>query len=183
MKKKIFLAAVLLLPLAYLLYGLFGTGVKDPIKYIYSVTGITALTLLYITTSISMIRKVANYVRYRRMIGLFSFFYALLHMSNFLILDMELDLIHAVDETLKKPFVYLGMTAFLILLFMAITSLRVLFAKYFKYHKVIYIAILLATIHFAMAQKALTMWQWVLLGALTLFGTLKILQRTKIIKL
>lgn len=177
------LAAVLLLPLAYLLYRLFGTGVKDPIKYIYTVTGVTALTLLYITTSISMVRKVANFVRYRRMIGLFSFFYALLHMSNFLILDMELDVMQTVDETLKKPFVYLGMTVFLILLFMAITSLRSLFAKYFKYHRVIYPAILLATIHFAMAQKVLTMWQWELLGFLMLFGIVKLLQRTKVLNL
>ena len=183
MKKKIFLAAVLLLPLAYLIYRLFGTGVKDPIKYIYTVTGVTALTLLYITTSISMIRKVKNFVRYRRMIGLFSFFYALLHMSNFIILDMELDLIQAIDETLKKPFVYLGMIAFLILLFMAITSLRALFARFFKYHKVIYLAILLATIHFAMAQKALTMWQWELLGFLALFGVVKLLQRTRVLNL
>lgn len=174
---------MLLAPLAYLLYRIFGTGVTDPIKYIYTLTGATALTLLYITTSISMVRKVRNFVRYRRMIGLFSFFYALLHMLNFLILDMELDLANALAETLDKPFVYLGMSAFLILLFMAITSLRVLFARFFKYHKVIYIAIILATIHFVMAQKALSIEQWGYLGLMGIIGLFKLLQRTGVLKL
>lgn len=183
MKRKIALAVVLLGPLAYLLYRLFGTGVTDPLKYIYTVTGATALTLLYITTSISMVRKIHNFVRYRRMIGLFSFFYALLHMLNFVIFDMELDLANAVSETLDKPFVYLGMIAFFILLFMAVTSLRVFFARFFKYHKVIYIAIILGTVHFAMAQKALSMWQWELLAFLAFFGIVKLLQRIKVLKL
>ncbi len=183
MKRKLLLAAVLLVPLGYLLYRLFATGVADPIKFIYTVTGGSALVLLYITTSISMLRKLHNFVRYRRMIGLFSFFYALLHMLNFVILDMELDIPKAVAETLDKPFVYLGMTAFLILLFMAITSLRILFARFFKYHKVIYLAITLATIHFAMAQKALSLEQWGYLGVMGIIALLKLLQRTRLLNL
>jgi len=183
LKRKIFLFVLLSMPFGFLLYRLFGTGVEDPIKYIYTVTGATALTLLYITTSISMIRKISNLVRYRRMVGLFSFFYAFLHMLNFTILDRELDLAAAVNETLDKPFVYLGMITFLILLFMAVTSLRVLFARFFKYHKVIYIAIVLASIHFAMAQKALSMEQWAYLGLMGVVLVFKILQRTKLLNL
>lgn len=179
MNAKLLLAAVLLLPLCYLVYRLFGTGVEDPIKYIYTVTGATALILLYITTSISMIRKYTNLVRYRRMVGLFSFFYALLHMLNFMVLDRELDVAAAIKETLDKPFVYLGMSAFLILLFMAVTSLRIFFAKFFKYHKVIYLAIILATVHFAMAQKALNMVQWGYLGLMGVIIVFKIRQRMK----
>ena len=57
MKKQFFLVLVLLSPLLFLVYMLFVHEVKDPIKYIYSITGATAITLLYITTSISMIKK------------------------------------------------------------------------------------------------------------------------------
>jgi sulfoxide reductase heme-binding subunit YedZ len=66
---------------------------------------------------------------------------------------------------------------------MAVTSLRVFFARFFKYHKVIYIAIILASIHFAMAQKALSMEQWGYLGIMGMVAFFKILQRTRLLKL
>lgn len=180
--RQLLLSFILLLPLLFLLYMLFVSGVDDPIKFIYTVTGATALTLLYITTTLSLLRRSVNLLRYRRTVGLFSFFYALLHLLNFLILDMEIDLISALNETLDKPFIYLGMISFLILLFMALTSHRSFFPKYFKYHKVIYIALLLSTVHFVMAQKALSIPQWGYLGVMTLIGVLKVLQRSGIIK-
>ena len=183
MKTKLLLATVLLTPLGYLLYRLLTGRADDPIEYIYAVTGSTALTLLFVTTTISMVRRVVNLLRYRRIVGLFSFFYALLHMLNFIVLDMEFDFSEALHETLDKPFIFLGMSAFLILLFMAITSLRVLFTKYYRYHKVIYLALLLASIHFVMAQKALNMNQWGLLAVMTLIGIFKLLQRTGVLKL
>ena len=181
--KKLLLAFTLLLPLAYLLYMLFVHQVEDPIKYIYTITGLTALILLYITTTISMVKKAVNLLTYRRMVGLFSFFYAFLHMLNFVILDMELDLMEVLEETLEKPFIYLGMSAFLILLFMAVTSLKVLFSKFYKYHKVIYLALLFASIHFAMAQKAININQWGYIFIMVIIGVFKFLQRTKLIKI
>lgn len=181
--KKPLLAFVLLTPLFYLLYQLFVTGVEEPVKQIYKITGATALTLLYATTTISMIRKKFSLLTYRRMVGLFGFFYALLHMLNFVVLDMELDLAEVLDETLEKPFIYLGMIAFLILLFMAVTSLRALFSKFYKYHKVLYLALILGTIHFVMAQKALEVDQWAYLGVMMIIGGFKVLQRTGVLKL
>ncbi|WP_304546147.1 sulfite oxidase heme-binding subunit YedZ [Sulfurimonas microaerophilic] len=183
MNKHLFLVIALLFPLVFLLYMLFVAGVDDPIKYIYTVTGATAITLLYATTTISLVKKIVNFIKYRRTVGLFSFFYALLHMLNFIILDMELDLEFAIQETLDKPFIYLGMSAFFILLFMAITSLKKLFSKFYKYHKVIYVAIILVTIHFIMAQKALSLEQFGYLLIMGIIVVLKILQRTNLIKL
>jgi sulfoxide reductase heme-binding subunit YedZ len=160
---------------------LFVTEVEDPIKYIYSITGATALTLLYVTTSISMLTKFFNFIKYRRTVGLFSFFYAFLHMLNFVILDMELNFASVIEETLEKPFIYLGNIAFFILLFMAITSMRILFSKFYKYHKLIYAAILLASVHFVMAQKALSVNQWIYLLIMGIIVMFKFLQRTKMI--
>jgi sulfoxide reductase heme-binding subunit YedZ len=162
---------------------LFVVEVEDPIKYIYTVTGAVALILLYLTTSISMLKKALNLIKYRRIVGLFSFFYAFLHMLNFVILDMELDLASAVKETLEKPFIYLGNISFLILLFMAITSLRTFFSRFYKYHKVIYVAILLTSVHFVMAQKALSINQWIYLLLMSIIVIFKFLQRTKIINI
>jgi len=162
---------------------LFVTEVEDPIKYIYSITGATALTLLYLTTSISMLKRAVNFIKYRRTVGWFSFFYACLHMLNFVILDMELDLALAIEETLEKPFIYLGNIAFLILLFMAITSQKSLFSKFYKYHKVIYVAILLTSIHFVMAQKALSVDQWIYLLIMGIIVIFKFLQRSKILNI
>jgi len=173
---------LLLSPLMFLLYRLIYVVVEDPIKYIYTVTGGTALTLIFITTSISMLKRRVNLVRYRRLVGLFGFFYALLHLSNFLVLDMELDLVAAFKETVDKPFIYLGMLSFAILLFMAVTSLPSLFPKYYRYHKLLYAVLVMASTHFVMAQKALSPLQWGLLSIMIVIGILKLLQRTKLLK-
>lgn len=166
MKKLIF--SIFLLPLVYLLSELFiFQNASDPIKFIYSITGASAIAILFFTITLSMWFK--KLVKHRRMIGLFGFFYALMHMSNFLILDMELDLIFAYEETIDKPFIYLGMISFLVLVFMAITSTKNLFRKFNKYHKFLYLVLLLTTIHFIMAQKSLSLIQY---GYLFVFLTI-----------
>lgn len=167
---KILLFILLLLPSFILAYEVFYLqNLTDPIKYIYSVTGAISMVLLFFTTSISLIKRWTNLVKYRAMIGLFGFYYILLHMLNFLVLDMELDISFAIEETFDKPFIYLGMIAFLILLFMSITSTKSLFKKYYKYHKALYLALILGTIHFIMAQKSLSIPQ---LFYLVIIGTI-----------
>ena len=157
MAKLIFV--IFLLPLVYLLSALFVfESASDPIKFIYSITGATSISILFFTITLSMWFK--KLVKYRRMIGLFGFFYALLHMANFIILDMELDFLFAYEETIDKPFIYLGMISFFILLFMASTSTKNLFKKFNKYHKLLYLVLLLTTIHFIMAQKSLSLLQY-----------------------
>ena len=171
LKKTIFI--LLLLPLVYLLVELFIIQeVNDPIKYIYSITGATALVLLFFTTSISLWFKKLS--KYRKMIGLYGFFYAFLHMLNFLILDMEVDILFAFEETLDKPFIYLGMISFLLLLFMAITSTKKLFKKYHSYHKVLYLILTLTSIHFVMAQKSLSLIQYAYLCIIVILVIFKI---------
>ena len=173
MRKSIFI--ILLLPLVYLLSKLFiFQDVNDPIKYIYSITGTAAIVILFFTTTLSLWFK--KLVKYIRLIGLFGFFYAVLHMSNFLILDMELDLFFAYEETIDKPFIYLGMISFIFLAFMSITSTKKLFKKYNKYHKILYLVLFLTTIHFVDAQKSLTIPQY---GYLTVILTIFIFKIRK----
>ena len=178
---KIFIFLLLILPSFILGYEIFYLqNVTDPIKYIYTVTGAIAIVLLFFTTTLSLIKSWINLISYRKMIGLFSFYYAFLHFMNLLILDMELDFAFAFEETLDKPFIYLGMISFLILLFMAITSFGKLFKLYFKYHKVIYIALILTTIHFIMAQKSLSIPQMAYVGIILIIAYFKFRQRVKL---
>lgn len=164
---------LLMIPFVYLLFELFifQTAI-DPIKYIYTVTGTAAITILYFITTLSLWFN--KLIRYRRMLGLFGFFYAFLHLCNFFILDMDGNLLFAFKETIDKPFIYLGMISFLLLLFMAVTSTKTLFRKYRKYHKVLYIVLLLTTIHFVMAQKSLSVPQYGYLTMIFVIALFKI---------
>jgi len=151
--------------------------VTDPIKYIYTYTGSMAIILLFTTTSLSLIKNKINLIKHRRMIGLFAFFYAFLHFCNFYVFDAELDVEFVVKESLDKPFVYLGMISFSILIFMAATSSRNLYKKLNKYHRFIYLVLILITIHFVMAQKSLSIAQWVYLLIIVLIICFKIRQK------
>ena len=176
--KRVLLFIVLLLPLAFSSYELFIIeNVKDPIKYIYTITGATATVIIFASITLSLITKWINLIKYRRMIGLFGFFYAFLHFLNFFILDAELNFSFLIKETLDKPFIYLGMIAFFILIFMAITSTKKLFRKFNKYHKLIYLALILITIHFIMAQKSLTIIQLVYILLILGLSYCKLLQQ------
>jgi len=176
--KRVFLFLVFLIPFFYMLLELFFLqSVTDPIKYIYTLTGVSATIILFFTISISMMKKYINLMKYRRMIGLFGFFYALLHLMNFIILDAELDLPFVLQESFDKPFIYLGMLAFIILLFMAITSTKKMYAKYNSYHKFVYLALIFITIHFIMAQKSLTILQFTYVAIILLLAYCKLLQQ------
>ncbi|OUR73601.1 ferric reductase [Arcobacter sp. 31_11_sub10_T18] len=172
---------VLLLPLFDLAFQVMVVEVTDPIKYIYTYTGTMAIILLFTATSLSLIKNKINLIIHRRMIGLFAFFYAFLHFCNFYVFDAELDVDFVVKESLDKPFVYLGMISFSILIFMAVTSTRKLYRKFNKYHRFIYLVLILITIHFVMAQKALSIAQWVYLLLIIIIICFKIKQRKDLI--
>ncbi|MDD2640774.1 MAG: ferric reductase-like transmembrane domain-containing protein [Arcobacteraceae bacterium] len=177
---RIGLFIFLLLPLIYLSAELFYfQSAIDPIKYIYTFTGVMGIILLFVTTTISLIKRKINLMSYRRQIGLFAFFYAFLHLSNFIVLDAQFDMNFVIKESLDKPFIYLGMSAFFILLFMAVTSVPKWYAQYYPYHKAIYVVLLLVTIHFIMAQKSLSQAQYGYLFVIAIIAFFKLKQRVK----
>ena len=146
--KRLFLYLISLAPLVYLLTKLFIIDdVNDPIKYIYTITGAAATVIVFFSIIISLIKDKINLMKYRKEIGLLGFFYTLLHLLNFIILDAQFDFNFVIKETLDKPFIYLGMIAFFIILFMAITSTKKLYKKYNRYHKLVYLSLILITIH------------------------------------
>ncbi|NCD10989.1 MAG: iron reductase [Epsilonproteobacteria bacterium] len=144
---------IALIPLGVAYYQL--DNAIDPIKMLYSYTGVGAITLLLLSLVPSTCKRVCgqNFLRYRKTIGLLSFVYILLHVSVFVVFDSEFDFLTIVEKSLKKPFIYIGLMAFAIVLFMALTSTKKHFARFSKYHKAVYIALLLALLHSFWAQK------------------------------
>ena len=168
MKSLLILFALLPLGLAY--YQL--ESAIDPIKMLYSTTGIGAITLLLLSLVPSSCKRVCelNWLRYRKTIGLLSFVYALLHVSIFIVLDSEFDFITIFEKSLKKPFIYVGTIAFIIVFLMALTSTKKLFATYAKYHKAVYLALALALLHSFWAQKVAGVFEYsiVIIGVVLL---------------
>lgn len=176
--KRFFIYLIAFLPIVYLLIRLFIIDdVNDPIKYIYTITGVSATVILFISIIISLIKDKINLIKYRKEIGLLGFFYAFLHLLNFIVFDASFDFEFILKETVEKPFIYLGMIAFFILLFMAITSTKQLFRKYNKYHKLVYLSLILITIHWIMAQKSVNITQFIYIGIILIIGYYKLLQQ------
>ena len=176
--KRFFIYLIAFLPIVYLLIRLFIIDdVTDPIKYIYTITGVGATVILFISIIISLLKEKINLMKYRKEIGLFGFFYAFLHLTNFVVFDASFDFEFILKETVEKPFIYLGMIAFFILLFMAITSTKQLFRKYNKYHKLVYLSLILITIQWIMAQKAISILQFIYILAIIIIGYYKLIQQ------
>jgi len=145
---------------------------SDPLKFLSDLAGNSALWMLAITLMMTPLRSYIgiNFLKYRRLLGLFAFFYALIHALLFIGIDQQFDFIGVNHEVLTKPFIAFGMGAFLILLLMALTSTKKLFAKFRSWHKLVYIAIVLIAIHYLMSHKTITITHVAVVG--TLFSLL-----------
>src|SRR5262245_24441302 len=112
--------AVFVLALAPFLWLLFrtvtGRLTANPVEDITLTTGIWALRLLLVTLAITPLRRITGWnrlIQYRRMIGLFAFFYASLHLLTYLVLDQGLAFEFILPDIVKRPYITAGMTAFL----------------------------------------------------------------------
>ena len=159
---KVFIWLAALAPLAVLVWqGLHDDLTADPVKYITHFTGRTALIILFITLCITPIRRVTGWngiVRLRRLVGLFSFFYAVIHLLIYLAFDRGFVFTELGEDIAKRPYITIGFTAWLMLLALAVTSpqsvLRRMGGKRWRaLHRLVYIVPVLGVIHFTWAQK------------------------------
>jgi sulfoxide reductase heme-binding subunit YedZ len=161
LKRVIFAAA--LVPAAALVYGLFTDNLgANPIDYITDTTGVTALTFLVISLSVTPLRRLTGWndlIRLRRMLGLYSFFYACLHVSTWVVLDQFFDVRAMIADIIKRPWITMGMTTFTLLLPLAVTSNAAMIRRlggrrWQRLHRLVYIAAVTAVIHFWWVVKA-----------------------------
>ncbi len=158
-KVLVFLAALtpFLSLVQSLLTGQLGPNPIDPLT---DHTGTLAIRFLLISLSLTPLRYVLKKtwpLRFRRMMGLFAFFYAFLHVSVYTILDQQLDLADIWDDLAERPYILAGTTAFLLLLPLAITStqkmVRRLGRRWLLLHRAVYIASLAAVVHYVWLAK------------------------------
>lgn len=134
----------------------------EPIEALEHRYGLTALQFLVAGLAISTLRQFAklNLIRFRRAIGLLGFFYVLAHVAVWLLLDMQ-SLSAAWQDILKRPYISVGMVAFLCLVPLALTSndwcCRKLGSAWRKLHRLTYPAVFLSGLHFVMLAKGLQM--------------------------
>ena len=133
----------------------------DPQKTLERTLGLWALRFLIASLAITPLRRLGgpNLVRYRRAIGLLAFYYAVLHLSVYLLLDQQLDLGAIWADILKRPYITIGMLAFVILAPLAVTSnapmiKRLGAAAWQRLHRLVYVAAAAGVIHFVMLIKS-----------------------------
>ncbi len=159
---RLVLFGICLIPFAQLLYNAFTDNLgANPIDAITRHTGSWALILLLVTLSITPARKILGLnvlVKYRRMAGLFAFFYAVLHFATFLVLDHFFDFQAILKDIMKRPYVTVGFTGFVLLVPLAVTStsgmIRRLGKRWQQLHRLVYVAALAGVIHFYWLVKA-----------------------------
>jgi len=171
-KAAVWIAA--LTPALWLLWD-YGRGnlSVNPIEDITHRTGWWTLTLLTTALAITPIRRVTGWhdiIRFRRLVGLFAFFYATLHLLVYVVLDRFFAFGTVLEDIAERPFITVGFAAWLILLALASTStrgwIRRLGRKWQRLHRLVYLAGVLGAIHFYWKVKADTREPWIFIAIL-----------------
>ncbi len=160
---KILLFINSLVPLAFLFWDMyFGRLGANPVEYFLRTTGVLTLSFLIITLAVTPLRKVFGFnqlIKFRRMLGLYAFFYGLVHLITYSIFDKSLDLSVIISDVWSRPFIAFGMTALLLMVPLAVTSTNGMIKRlggkrWQMLHRLIYPIAILGVIHFYLIQKS-----------------------------
>ena len=160
---KILLFVVCLAPLFRLAWRAYQSDLTaNPIEYITHFTGDWAIRFLVITLAVTPLRKllhVPSLIKYRRMVGLFTFFYACLHFTTWFAIDKFFDFHEILADFTKRRFIIAGLTAFLSMMPLAVTStagwIRRLGGKQWQLlHRLIYVSAIAAVVHYYWLVKS-----------------------------
>jgi sulfoxide reductase heme-binding subunit YedZ len=168
-----------LVPAIQLVVGFFTDSLTaNPIEFITRQTGYWALLLLVATLAITPLRRLTGWnqiIKLRRMLGLFSFFYATVHLLTWIVLDKFFDVAWMIEDIAERRFITIGMLTWLLLLPLAITStkgmIRRLGRRWQVLHRLTYVAGITGVVHYWWLVKAdlfypqmLSLWLGVLFG-------------------
>ena len=146
-----------LMPLGLLVWrGFNGELTANPIEFITHTTGWWTLTFLMITLSVTPVRRLLDMpwlLRLRRMLGLYAFFYASLHFLTWLVVDQFFDWDAIIKDIIKRPYITVGFTAFVLLWPLAATSTNAMVrrlgaARWQALHRLVYAIAILGVVHF-----------------------------------
>lgn len=159
---KILVYVVGFVPAAWLLYsGINDQLGADPMRFLEQSLGLWALRFLIASLAITPLRQSAgiNLLRYRRAIGLLAFYYVILHLITYTVLDQGLDFAAIGADIVKRPYITIGMATFVILIPVAVTSNNASIRKlggqlWARVHKLVYPAAIGAALHFLLVVKS-----------------------------
>ena len=152
-----------LVPLALLLWDVYSKQVgPNPLDFATKTTGMLTLIFLSLTVAVTPLRKIFginSLVKYRRMIGLFAFFYGSLHLLTYVWFDRLFNLKSVGQDVVRRPFILVGMTAFLLMVPLAITSTNKMVKRlggkrWARLHRLVYVAAVAGVVHFWMLVKS-----------------------------
>jgi sulfoxide reductase heme-binding subunit YedZ len=152
-----------LVPLTLLLWDVYRKQVgANPLEFVTHTTGMLTLIFLLISLAVTPLRRITGVnwlVRFRRMLGLFAFFYGSLHLMTYVAFDRFFHFLSIPGDVLKRPFIAIGMTAFFLMLPLAITSTdkmvrRLGGKRWARLHKIVYLAGVLGVLHYYLLVKS-----------------------------
>jgi len=151
------------LPLAWLIFRAFtGRLGINPVEDLELTTGIWALRLLVLTLLVTPLRRVTGWnrvIQYRRMLGLFAFLYVSVHFAIYIGIDQFFAFDLILKDIVKRPFITMGFTAFVLMIPLAITStkgwIRRLGRRWQMLHRLIYISAIAAAVHYLWKVKVM----------------------------
>ncbi len=152
-----------LVPLTLLLWDVYRKQVgANPLEFVTRTTGMLTLVFLLISLAVTPLRRITGLnwlTRFRRMLGLFAFFYGSLHLMTYVAFDRFFHLTTVPSDVIKRPFIAIGMTALFLMLPLAITSTdkmvkRLGGKRWTRLHRIVYLSGILAVLHYYMLVKS-----------------------------
>ena len=141
---------------------LFNKLGAEPVDKIVNHFGEWTLIFIFLTLSMSPLRKITQslyWIKFRRMLGLFAFFYASIHMLSYVGLDYRFDFDPLLKDVIKKKFIFIGFSAWLLLIPLAITSsdrmVKILKQNWKKLHRLIYVISIFGVLHYIWLSKTI----------------------------
>jgi sulfoxide reductase heme-binding subunit YedZ len=187
---KVLVFALCLAPLALLgleTFGVGGLGLgANPVEELIHRLGKWGLKFLLITLAVTPLRKLTGWnwlIRFRRMLGLFAFFYVSLHFLAYAGLDQRFDWAAIVEDVVERPYITIGVLALLLLLPLAATStkgmMRRLGSRWQRLHRLVYVIAVLAVWHFYWQVKLDTLEALIYAGILAALLGFRLLDRRR----
>ena len=152
-----------LVPLTMLLWDVYRKQVgANPLEFVTRTTGMLTLVFLLITLAVTPARRITGLnwlIKFRRMLGLFAFFYGSLHLFTYVAFDRFFHLTTIPADVAKRPFIAVGMSAFFLMLPLAITSTdkmvkRLGGKRWIRLHRIVYVSAVLGVLHYYMLVKS-----------------------------
>ena len=164
--RKYFKSGVFILstiPFLFIFYKIYFNKLgPEPVKEITHFTGEWTLIFICLTLSMTPLKRLTNltmWVSFRRMLGLFVFFYASLHLLTYIGIDYRFNWQPILDDVFKKKYIFIGFSAWLLLIPLAITSsqkmAKLLRHNWKKLHRLIYIIAIFGSLHYIWLSKTI----------------------------